>query len=104
MECVLYTDDALSITDKELLYKSKNCGWEPRFGQPSYVKGSVMMLTPTWLLLVPPEFTNAEGDLENSHSNYKELLGSLSFLVKNLCNKQDGGKVQVTSKMQLCQA
>jgi hypothetical protein len=33
VECVLFGDGAVSITEKKLLYGSKDSGWEARFGE-----------------------------------------------------------------------
>lgn len=33
VECVLFSDGAMSITEKKLLYGSKDSGWEARFGE-----------------------------------------------------------------------
>jgi len=98
VECKFHEDGAVTVIEKDLLYGSKDSGWESRFGQPSYVSGTVMVVSPTNI--------NAEGDDElNSYtfesSRYEELLGSSSFLVSNLRNRADGGRVRVTSEMRL---
>jgi hypothetical protein len=81
VECTFHSDGAVSITEKEVLYGSKDSGWESSFGQPNFVSGTVMVLSPTHMstscddLLLP----------------YDELLGSNSYLVKHLRNKENGG-------------
>ena len=91
--CTFYSDGAISITEKDLLYGSKDSGWDQRFGQPNYVSGSTTVLTPTQV---------SANYCDNSLSTHDEFLGSSSFLVKNLRNKeQDGGRLRVTSEMRL---
>lgn len=93
VECTFYPDGAIAITEREVLYGSKDSGWEPRFGQPSFVSGQMMVLSPT-------QTSKSCDDL-----SYDELLGSNSFLVKNLRNKEDGGgSIRVTSEMRLIRA
>ena len=94
VECTFHTDGAISITEKKVLYGSKDSGWEARFGQPSFVPGTVLVISPT------------QASMESHHdkklSAYDELLGSDSFLVKNLRNREDGGgRLRVTSEMRL---
>jgi hypothetical protein len=97
VECVLHKDGAVSLTEQDLIYGSKDSGWEARFGQPSFVSGSVMVLSPTKSMK-----SRAEMDARSSHlSAYEELLGSNSFCVETLRNRADGGKMRVTSEMRL---
>ena len=91
VECTFYTDGAISIIEREVLYGSKDSGWESRFGQPNFVPGTVMVISPTHTV---------QGDGDAS-SAYDELLGSDSFLVKTLRNKEDGGRLRVTTEMRL---
>lgn len=93
VSCTFYSDGAISITEQEVLYGSKDSGWESRFGQPSFVSGTVMVISPT--------HAHASTDSEDTLSAYDELLGSTSFLVKNLRNKEDGGRLRITSEMRL---
>ncbi len=91
VECKFYDDGAVAITEKRLLFGSKDSGWEPRFGQPSYVPGTTMVLTMTNEIITGLE----------DKSPYVELLGSTSYTVKDLRNRSDGGKIRVTSEMHL---
>ena len=93
VDCVFYSDGAVSITEKRLLFGSKDSGWEPRFGQPSYVSGTTIVLTMT--------NRNKDTDLVEDDSHYVELLGSTSYAVKNLRNRANGEKIRVTSEMRL---
>lgn len=92
VECKFYGDGAVAITEKRLLFGSKDSGWEPRFGQPSYVSGTTIVLSMTNMI---------NTDLVEDNSQYVELLGSTSFAVKNLRNRANGGKIRVTSELRL---
>ena len=87
VECTIYSDGAVSVKEKSLLYGSKDSGWETRFGQPSYVPGTEFVILPT---------LNAD-----PMSSHEELLGDSTFLVKDLRRKEDGGRVRVTSELRL---
>ena len=43
VDCTLHPDGAVTVTENDLLYGSKDSGLEARFGQPSYVPGTVMV-------------------------------------------------------------
>ena len=91
VDCTFFSDGAVSVTEKEVLYGSPDSGWEARFGQPNFVSGTVMVLSPTR--------TTGCDDLMLS---YDEILGSASFLVKHLRNKENGGgPIRVVSEMRL---
>jgi SPRY domain len=98
VDCILHSDGAISLTEKQLIYGSKDAGWEARFGQPSFVAGSCYVLSPTTA-------SNAKASEVNTKSPYlsfyEELLGSTSFKASALRNRADGGQVQVTSEMRL---
>lgn len=99
VSCVLYDDGAVSIEEKDLLFGSKDSGWEARFGEPSYVPGSVIVLSPTSMSVISNQ---AKLDSRSSHlSMYEELLGSTTFNVKTLRNRDDGSRLRVTSEMRL---
>lgn len=93
VQCRFHSDGALTITEQELIFGSKDSGWEARFGQPSYIPGQVMVLSPT--VGSPDEATDA------ASSQYEKLLGSASFVASTLRDRKDGGKVRVASEMQL---
>jgi hypothetical protein len=97
VDCIMHSDGAVSVTENKLLYGSKDSGWEARFGQPSYVPGTVMVLSPTGSLR-----NQAELDASSSFlALYEELLGSSSFSVESLRNRADGNRIRVTSEMRL---
>lgn len=90
VECIFYSDGAISITEKEVLFGSKNSGWESRFGQPNFVSGQTTVISPT----------RNSNNCDNSLPVFDEYLGSNSFLVKQLRKKEDGGgSIRVTSEM-----
>ena len=99
VDCILYHDGAVKIIEKDLLYGSKDSGWEARFGQPSFVPGTEFILSAT----VSSSAKN-QADIDTRspfQSLYEELLGSNSFLVDSLRNRADGGRLRVTSEMRL---
>ena len=105
VHCLFHSDGAITIYEKSLIYGSKNYGWEPRFGQPGYVEGSTITLTPTSSFLIPSEFNEVESNQNgksNVHTDYEEYLGSSSYIIKNLRNRADGSKIRATSEMRLC--
>ena len=89
VDCIFYNDGAVAITEKRLLVGSKDSGWEPRFGQPSYIAGTTVVLTTT------------NTNLTEDTTHFTELLGSTSYTVHNLRNRADGTKLRVTSEMRL---
>jgi HECT-domain (ubiquitin-transferase)/SPRY domain len=100
VNCILNTDGSVTIEEKELLYGSKDSGWEARFGQPSYVPNTTIVLSSS-ASSVSAQY-QAEMDTKSSFlSMYEELLGSSSHLVHLLRNRTDGGRVRVTTEMQL---
>lgn len=96
VECCFHSDGAVTIVENKLLFGSKDSGWEARFGQPSFIPGATFVLSPT------KETTRSDrGEDEGGSSLYEELLGSTSHLVKSLRDKEDGGKVRLTSEMRI---
>mmetsp|Transcript_9241 Transcript_9241/g.13151 ORF Transcript_9241/g.13151 Transcript_9241/m.13151 type:complete len:1880 (+) Transcript_9241:270-5909(+) len=97
VDCILHSDGAVTMTEKDLIYGSNDSGWEARFGQPSFVPGTEFVLSPT----------GASANLADLNSKsafssfYEELLGSTSFSVEALRNRADGSKLRVTSEMRL---
>ena len=95
VECTFYSDGAISVTEREVLYGSADSGWEPRFGQPNFVPGQTMVISST---------RNSKS-CDDSELEYEEFLGSNSFLVQNLRKKEDGGgPIRVTSEMRIRRA
>jgi len=99
VSCTLHGDGAVTIEEKELVYGSKDSGWEPRFGQPSFVSGSVVTLSATRMSSAENQ---ASLDAKSaSLSMYQELLGSTSFAVSSLRNTADGSKLRIASEYRL---
>jgi len=100
VECLFHLDGAITITEQDLMYGSKDSGWEARFGQPSFAAGTVMVLSPT-----AGSSSLSKGvvfdDTSSPLSHYEELLGSSSYTPKVLRNRADGQKLRVTSEMRL---
>jgi len=100
VNCQFHSDGAVTITERELLFGSKDSGWQARFGQPSYIAGTVMVLSP-----ITGSPTSSGGivfdDKSSAFSHYEELLGSSSHSPTLLRNRADGEKLRLTSEMRL---
>lgn len=98
-ECIVYPDGTVSLSEKELLYGSKDSGWEARFGEPSFQAGAAIVLT-------PPGATSAQdrADVDSKSSFlslFQEVLGSSSYTARTLRNRSGGGHVQITNELRL---
>ena len=98
VDCTTHSDGAITVAEKDLVYGSKDSGWEARFGQPSLVPGSSYVLSPTVESNAIVKEENAKAPFL---SFYEELLGSTGFQAAYLRNKANGEKVRVTSEMRL---
>jgi len=98
VKCKFYNDGAISLTEKELIFGSKDSGWEARFGQPAFESGTTIVLSPTQ---TTSSCIAIEDGIQSDNSTYEELLGSSSHVVNKLRNKSDGSKLRVTSEMRL---
>ena len=100
VDCVLSLDGSVLLKEKELLFGSKDSGWESRFGQPSYVPNTTIILRPTRTTLSSQN--QADADAKSSFSSmYEEICGSSSHVVQPLRNRPDGGRVTVTTELRL---
>lgn len=102
VNCTEHSDGLVTIEEEELIYGSKDSGWEARFGHPCFVPGSVMTLNPV-------ESTGATEQSEIDcktpfMSLYEELVGTHIYFVPHLRNKEDGGQLSVTSELRLLRA
>jgi hypothetical protein len=98
-DCTLHSDGAVTLHERELIFGSKDSGWEARFGQPSYVPGTIVNLRSTESCFSK---TQAEVDRMSPYQSfYDELVGSNSFDVQYLRNRENGSTLQVTSEMRL---
>jgi hypothetical protein len=92
VSCKLHEDGRAILVEQELLFGSKDSGWEARFGEPSFVSGSVITLKPS----------ETKSELEMSSpavAQYEELVGSTTFDVASLRSRGDDSKVKVRSEM-----
>ena len=99
VSCTIHADGAMTVTEKQLVYGSKDAGWEARFGQPTFVAGTNLVLS-----LTEASSKDAESEITSKspcQSFYEELLGSTSFRVTALRNRANGEKLRVTSEMRL---
>jgi hypothetical protein len=97
--CIQYPDGAILIKENDLAFGSKDSGWEARFGQASFVSGTEIMLSPTGSNSLED---TVELDTRSAFmSAHQELLGSTSYVAKNLRNRSDGSKVRVTLEMRI---
>jgi len=87
----LHRDGAVSITEDDLLWGSRDNGWEGRFGQSAYKPGSLMVVTPTCFMNSCPSDFN----------QFEMLLGSDSFFVDRLRNKEDRSRLRISSELRL---
>lgn len=100
--CRFYEDGAITLTEERLLFGSQDSGWEPRFGQPSFVPGTTITLSTTGSFLNPSIKDNdVSGECTIAHSDFEELLGSTSHLVESLRDRANGNKLRVSSEMRL---
>jgi hypothetical protein len=100
--CRFHEDGAVTIREDSIIYGSKDHGWEPRFGEPSYLPGTTYILSKANVF--GNNFLTEDGILDqdiNEISDYEELLGSTSYLVQTLRNPQNGDRVRVVSEMRL---
>ncbi|CAB9500257.1 Probable E3 ubiquitin-protein ligase hulA [Seminavis robusta] len=98
VHCVLLADGAITVTEKHLVYGSKDAGWEARFGHPSFVPGSSFVLSPTNAAAVAANEVSTRSPFL---SFYEEMLGSTTHQVQALRDRANGGNVHVTSEMRL---
>jgi hypothetical protein len=102
VSCRFHEDGAVTITEGDLIFGTKDSGWEARFGQPTFVPGTKTVLSATAVTTSP--FLKEDGipeDVSADLSIYEELLGSSSFSVKSLRNRDNGERVRVASEMRL---
>jgi HECT-domain (ubiquitin-transferase)/SPRY domain/UBA/TS-N domain len=90
VRCTFEEDGSIILEEDDLLFGSKDSGWEARFGQPTYVPGSRYVLKPG----------KPQQD-RSFNSFYEELSGTNTFDVQSVRNPADGGELKVTSEMRL---
>jgi HECT-domain (ubiquitin-transferase)/SPRY domain len=99
VKCTRHEDGSVTLEETELMFGSKDSGWNSRFGQPSFVSGTRTRLSP-----VKKDVEAGKSAILESLkplSAYEELAGTSSFVVDLLRNPADGGKLAVSSCMRL---
>ncbi len=86
-----HRDGAVSILEDDLLWGSRDNGWEGRFGQPSFIPGSQMVVTPTCYM----------NSSSSDFNQFEMLLGSDSLVVERLRNREDGSRLRISSELRL---
>jgi hypothetical protein len=99
VRCVFKPDGSFELQEKYLLYGSKDSGWHARFGKPSYDAGTVVTLRRT-------DFGGElrEDDADSISSNqplFEDFVGTSTYEVDTLRNREDGSKIQVKSELRL---
>ena len=95
-------DGTVSLTEIDLLFGSKDSGWEARFGQPSYIPGTTVILS---LAESSEQVNQAELDARSPFmSLYEVIRGSSTYNVVDLKNRDDGKGICVTSDVCLMRA
>ena len=87
-------DGSVLIREEEILYGSKDSGWEARFGQPSFVPGS------EYTLRLKERLPNQ--DLMSPFASFSEKMeGSHTFKTLHLRNPENGDPLSVTSTLKM---
>jgi hypothetical protein len=96
IECFIKQDGSILLREKELLYGSKDSGWEARFGQPSFVGGTEMLLKPTETL------NQADVDAKSPYQSlFQDFVGTNTYHVEQLRNHENGSRIHVKSEMRI---
>jgi HECT-domain (ubiquitin-transferase)/SPRY domain len=96
VDCFLYEDGSVMVREGELIFGSKDSGWEARFGQPSYRAGTEIILA--------PNNSSFRDDIESSScdtSFYEEISGTRLYVAEALRNKSDGSKINMKFEMSM---
>jgi len=98
VNCIFKLDGSFVLHEKYLLYGSKDSGWQARFGQPSYVSGTIVTLNP----ISDSKESLPQADIDSKSPNqslFEEFVGVSTYCVENLRNRENGGQIYVTSKL-----
>lgn len=98
IDCAIQPDGSVHLLERGLLFGSKDSGWEARFGQPSYVSGTKVVLKTT------ADSSPAQSEIDTNSpydSLFEELSGSCSHAVRDLRNREDGGRLCLTSTFRI---
>ncbi|KAL7566238.1 hypothetical protein ACA910_011302 [Epithemia clementina (nom. ined.)] len=90
----LNADGSVVVREEDMLFGSKDSGWEARFGQPSFVAGSEYVLR--------LQARRPNHDLMSPFASFSEKLeGSSTFKTLHLRNPLNGEGLSVTSTLKL---
>jgi hypothetical protein len=98
VSCTQHSDGGVTLLERDLIYGSKDHGWETRFGQASYKPGTCIILSPT---------RNSGGNVDTNDGPesqcWEQLWGSDSCEAAggSLRNKETGEAVRITSELRL---
>eukprot|EP00934_Nitzschia_sp_Nitz4_P003374 Nitzschia sp. Nitz4//scaffold7_size249615//139053//145349//NITZ4_001183-RA/size249615-processed-gene-0.357-mRNA-1//-1//CDS//3329558460//3364//frame0 len=98
VDCVSKQDGSVAVMEREPLFGSKDSGWESRFGQPSFVPGTEYVLKPVSKYSEVDCEATARDPYE---SMYQEMVGSVTYNVPVLRNRQDGSSLTISSEMRM---
>ena len=90
----LNSDGSVAVREEEILFGSKDSGWEARFGQPSFVPGSEYTLR--------VKERHQSQDLMSPFSSFSENMeGTSVFKASVLRNPENGMPLKVSSTMRI---
>jgi len=99
VHCIFKPDGSFVLQEKHLLYGSKDSGWQARFGKPSYVPGTVVTLKPA---VFEGELLKSDIDsILPNQSLFEEFVGTSTYDVDSLRNREDGSKLRVKSELRI---
>jgi HECT-domain (ubiquitin-transferase)/SPRY domain len=94
--CNRLANGTIIIEERQLLFGSKDTGWTPRFGRPSFISGSRYVLT------VSSNTRKTDSPvLSLASSLYEEISGISEIDVDILRNPADGSCLKLSSEMRL---
>mmetsp|Transcript_36487 Transcript_36487/g.88057 ORF Transcript_36487/g.88057 Transcript_36487/m.88057 type:complete len:5319 (+) Transcript_36487:189-16145(+) len=97
IDCKTTPDGSVWLEEKDLLFGSNDSGWEARFGSPSYISGTTVVLKTSTV-----SDTQNEVDTKSPYDSlYEKLSGSTSHRVPRLRNRENGGEVDIKSTFQV---
>lgn len=99
VQCTFRDDGSVLVKEQDLVFGSKDSGWETRFGQPSYLPGTTHDLKPVESYGATHQ---SEIDAKTPYmSLFEEHVSSTTYNVPSLRNRDDGTTLQVTSELHL---
>jgi hypothetical protein len=93
IDCQSLPDGSIQLEEKDLLFGSKDSGWEARFGSPSYIPGTRVVLK-----VSDTAHVHSMDNTKSAHDSlYEKLSGTTSYRVPKLRNRESDGNVEVKS-------